>query len=75
MFDKNIHKLNFTVLRFGSLYGARSKSNNGLNKILSKADKKNQIIYSREPYELISFQALLFILILLILPYIWFYNL
>jgi UDP-glucose 4-epimerase len=43
---KNIHKLKFTVLRFGSLYGSRSKSNNGLNKILSKAYKKNQIVYS-----------------------------
>lgn len=43
---KNIHNLKFSILRFGSLYGSRSKNENGLIKILSKALKKKQIEYS-----------------------------
>ncbi len=43
---KNIHNLKFTILRFGSLYGSRSQKNNGLIKILHKALKKKQIVYS-----------------------------
>ena len=33
-------------MRFGSLYGSRSQKNNGLIKILHKALKKKQIVYS-----------------------------
>lgn len=38
--------LKFTILRFGSLYGGRASSDNGLQKLIDIAKKKNKIIYS-----------------------------
>ena len=46
---KNIFDLNFTVLRFGSLYGSRAQKNNGLNKILKKAINHKKIQYEGSP--------------------------
>jgi UDP-glucose 4-epimerase len=40
------HKLNYTILRFGSVYGFRSDKNNGIKKILDKAISQRKIIYS-----------------------------
>mgnify|MGYP001270521224 CR=1 FL=1 len=37
--------LNYTILRFGSLYGPRADNNNGILKIISKAIKENKLIY------------------------------
>ena len=43
-FSKN-YKLNYTILRYGSIYGPRSNSSNGLYKIIENALKKNTITY------------------------------
>ena len=40
------HKLNYTILRFGSVYGFRSDKNNGIKRILDKAISQRKIIYS-----------------------------
>tara|TARA_B100001248_G_scaffold252661_1_gene229070 strand:+ start:5485 stop:6348 length:864 start_codon:yes stop_codon:yes gene_type:complete len=40
------YKLNFTILRFGTVYGERASSENSIDKILNKALKKKKIIYS-----------------------------
>ena len=37
--------LNYTILRFGSLYGPRSDETNNIYRIISKALKSNKIIY------------------------------
>lgn len=37
--------INFTILRFGSLYGPRSNSSNGLYRIVKNAINKNKVIY------------------------------
>ena len=42
---KNIYGLNYTILRFGSLYGERSNNNNGVRNIIDKAIKKKELIY------------------------------
>lgn len=39
------YKLKYTILRFGSLYGANSDSTNGLYRIIDRAINKKQIIY------------------------------
>ena len=39
------YKLNYTTLRFGSVYGARADKSNGLRKILDKAIWQRKIIY------------------------------
>ena len=44
-FNKS-YKLNFTILRFGSVYGSRSDKTNGLRKIIDKAIWEKKIIYS-----------------------------
>tara|TARA_X000000368_G_C23044478_1_gene718505 strand:+ start:40 stop:903 length:864 start_codon:yes stop_codon:yes gene_type:complete len=38
--------LNFTILRFGSLYGERADHNNGIRKILASAVLKKRIVYN-----------------------------
>ena len=43
---KKIHGLNYTILRFGSLYGQRSDDTNGIRFILKEAITKNQISYT-----------------------------
>jgi UDP-glucose 4-epimerase len=43
-FEKK-NKVNYTILRFGSLYGPRADKNNGIYKIISSAVVKNKIIY------------------------------
>ena len=40
-----IYKLNYTILRFGSLYGERSDPNNGIRKLIDYAQKKGKLIY------------------------------
>tara|TARA_Y100000816_G_scaffold292520_1_gene288286 strand:- start:579 stop:1463 length:885 start_codon:yes stop_codon:yes gene_type:complete len=37
--------LNFTILRYGSLYGPRADSNNGIFRIIKKAIYENELIY------------------------------
>ncbi len=39
------YKLNYTILRFGSVYGERADKSNGLRKILDKAIFKKKIVY------------------------------
>ncbi len=39
------YKLNFTILRFGSLYGPGSDSNNGVHRIIERAINENKISY------------------------------
>ena len=43
-FNKS-YKLNYTILRFGSVYGPRSDKNNGIKIILDKAISQKKIIY------------------------------
>jgi UDP-glucose 4-epimerase len=43
---KKIHGLNYTILRFGSLYGQRSDDTNGVRFILKEAITKNQVSYT-----------------------------
>ena len=43
-FNKN-YKINYTILRFGSVYGLRSDKSNGIKKILDKAISQKKIIY------------------------------
>ena len=43
-FNKS-YKLNYTILRFGSVYGPRSDKNNGIRIILDKAISQKKIIY------------------------------
>jgi len=40
-----IYRLNYTILRFGSLYGARADSFNGVNNLIDNAIKKNSLHY------------------------------
>ena len=40
-----MHNLNFTILRFGSIYGRGADSRNGISKIINFALKKKNIIY------------------------------
>jgi UDP-glucose 4-epimerase len=42
---KNIYGLNYTILRFGSLYGKRSDNSNGITNIIYNAINKKQLIY------------------------------
>ena len=42
---KKSYKLNYTILRFGSVYGPRSDKNNGIRIILDKAISQKKIIY------------------------------
>ena len=39
------YNLNYTILRYGSLYGPRSPKNNGVRKIIEKAIKSKQVTY------------------------------
>ncbi len=41
----NMWGLEYTILRYGSLYGSRSDSSNGLYKIVETALKENKIVY------------------------------
>jgi|TARA_Y100000310_G_scaffold115359_1_gene113903 UDP-glucose 4-epimerase len=43
-FEKRNH-INYTILRFGSLYGPRADKNNGIYKIISSAVSKKKITY------------------------------
>ena len=43
-FNKS-YKLNYTILRFGSVYGLRSDKSNGIRKILDQAISRKKIIY------------------------------
>ena len=46
---ENYHEafgLNYTILRYGSLYGPRSQSWNGINKYISQAVRDKKIIYN-----------------------------
>tara|TARA_B100000959_G_C14913509_1_gene596199 strand:- start:413 stop:1273 length:861 start_codon:yes stop_codon:yes gene_type:complete len=40
------YKLNYTILRYGSVYGSRSDKSNGVRKILDKAIWEKKIIYT-----------------------------
>ena len=40
-----IYKLNYTILRFGSIYGLRSDKSNGLRRIIDKAIWQRKIVY------------------------------
>lgn len=40
-----MHNLNFTILRFGSIYGRGADPRNGISKIINSALKKKNIIY------------------------------
>ena len=40
------YKLNFTILRFGSLYGGRATKDNGLQKLITEAKKNRRIVYA-----------------------------
>ena len=42
-------KLNFTILRYGSLYGPGAGNNNGLSRIISNSIKKKKVIYEGGP--------------------------
>jgi len=42
---RKLHSLNFTILRFGSLYGLRCDETNGVYKIVSDAVKKKKLVY------------------------------
>ena len=46
---KRIYGLNYTILRFGSLYGPRSDKSNGLYRIISSAIKKGVVSYEGHP--------------------------
>ena len=41
--------LNYSILRYGTVYGPRSDENNGLHQIVISAIKKNKIVYSGNP--------------------------
>ena len=40
-----MYGLNYTILRFGSLYGSRSEKTNGINVIINSGLKKKKLIY------------------------------
>lgn len=40
------YKLNYTILRFGSLYGGRATKDNGLQKLITGAKKNRRIVYA-----------------------------
>ena len=42
---QKIYGLNYTILRYGSLYGPRADSNNGMLKIISKAVNDKKLSY------------------------------
>lgn len=42
---QKVYGLNYTILRYGSLYGPRADHNNGMLKIISKAVKNNKLLY------------------------------
>jgi UDP-glucose 4-epimerase len=44
-----IYGLNYTILRYGTLYGSRSDESNGLYQIVKNALKHNRIIFSGDP--------------------------
>ena len=54
-FNKS-YKLNYTILRFGSVYGPRSDKNNGIRIILDKAISQRKIIYMGKNLEVITYQ-------------------
>jgi len=43
---KKIHNLNYTILRFGSLYGQRADATNGVRKILTDAIVNDEMSYA-----------------------------
>ncbi len=43
---KKIYNLNYTILRFGSLYGERANETNGVRKIIKSAIENNKISYN-----------------------------
>ena len=45
----NKFKLNYTILRYGSLYGPGAGTNNGLSKIILNFLNKKEIIYEGGP--------------------------
>ena len=45
------YDLDYTILRYGSLYGSRSQPWNGLRKYVTQAIKENKIIYSGTGHE------------------------
>ena len=46
---KNVYDLDYTILRYGSLYGPRAGSDNGLYRIVRDALKKGKISYEGDP--------------------------
>ena len=46
---KKLFNLDFTILRYGSLYGPRADKNNGMLNILKNAIKSKQISYQGDP--------------------------
>ncbi len=51
----NIYKLNFTILRFGSLYGPRANNFNWLNKVITNIKKNKNIVRETSGNELRSY--------------------
>ena len=46
---KKIYNLDYTILRYGSLYGPRADKNNGMLNIIKNAIKKKQVTYQGHP--------------------------
>ena len=44
-----IYGLNYSILRYGTIYGSRSDETNGLHQIIKKALQKKRLIYSGDP--------------------------
>lgn len=44
------YNLNYTILRYGSLYGRRADSRNGIYRFLKQALEQNKMIYKGMPY-------------------------
>ena len=46
---KKIYNLDYTILRFGSLYGSRSSDDNGVYNLIKNSIKSKKIIYDGDP--------------------------
>ena len=44
-----IYGLNYSILRYGTIYGSRSDDSNGLHQIVKNALEKKRLIYSGDP--------------------------
>ena len=51
----SLYNLEYTILRFGSLYGPRSNIKNGVYKFIYDAINNNKIVFKGEPESLREF--------------------